>query len=394
MNGDVDTLWEFKNYPLEQSAEIYLGAVYGNYGSALQTGVTITWDIMSGANILHTSSIDLGDVPTTRMDPNGILVQNIDTTWINSGFAINSIGDYTIRTTINAIEEEEVIDNSILDRKIKVTTALMSHDDLDLIDTQIGPRAATDGVNLYEEIGFGTRYFVFNPGSVAYGVQVIFGDSSTLNTEVYVEFYEVPDTVNGINVPEFDNMPTETSLTEGFYDITGEEFNTPVFIPFDESVELEVGKTYLASVRQFEGNEELWVKGTAATDTDNSSYVREKSGGGDYFWFSRATELSVRLGFSETTAINELAKIDLILVVAPNPANNYTVISYELKDSKKVSYTMYDVNGRTIARQELGSQTNGVHKFTVNTGDYESGVYYLILTVGESTVSEKIVVTQ
>lgn len=395
MNGDVDSLWELKNYPLEQSAEIYLGAVYGNYGSELQTGVTVTWDIMSGEGVLSTTSVDLGDVPTTRFDENGTLVQNIDTAWVNSGYTINSIGDYTIRTTINSNEDEEVIENAVLNKTIKVTPDLMSHDDLDLIDTEIGPRHADVGDNfLFEEIGFGTRYFVYNPGSTAYGVQVIFGDSTTPGMEAYIEFYEVPDPVNGINVPEFDNMPTDVALTEAFYVINEEDFNVPVFIPFDDPIELEVGKTYLASVRQFEGDQELWVKGTDATDTDNSSYVREKSGSGDYFWFSRAAELSVRLGFSETTAINEIAKQDLNIAIAPNPATDYTVITYTLKENETVDYKVYDLNGRVIFSKNMGIQPSGNQHININTINYESGVYYLIMSVGESTVSEKIVISR
>ena len=395
MNGDVDSLWEIKNTPLEQTAELYLGAVYGNYGSATQTGVEITWDILSGDNIIHTNMVELGEVPTTRLDADGFIVQNIDTAWVNSGYIIDAIGDYTIRTTINANEEEELIDNSILEKSIKITPDLMSHDDLENIDIQIGPRDADDGEGfLFEEIGFGTRFFVFNPGSVAYGLQVVFGDNTTVGMDVFLEIYEVPDLENGINVPAYDNMPTEVPLNEAEYVVTAEDFGVPVFIPFFEPVDLEVGKTYLAAVRQFEGDDELWVMGTDASDTDNSSYVRERSGAGDYFWFSRTTELAVRLGFSETTAINEAAKLDLNMVVAPNPANDYTNVSYELKEAKKVSYTLYDVNGRTIISEELGSQARGVHKLNINTSGFDAGVYYLIMTVGESTVSEKIVISK
>lgn len=395
MNGDVDNLWELKNYPLEQTSEILLGAVYGNYGSATQTGAEITWDIMSGNDVLHSSTVEIGEVPTTRLDADGFVVQNIDTAWINSGFTLETLGNYTIRTTITANEEEEFVDNALLEKELKVTLAIMSHDDLENIDIQIGPRDADEGEGfLFEEIGFGTRFFVFNPGSEAWGLEVVFGENTSDGMEIFIEFYEVPDLENDINVPGFENMPTEFPLTEAEYVLSGEDIGVPVFIPFFEPVELEVGKTYLAAVRQFEGDEELWVMGTDATDTDNSSYVRERAGSGDYFWFSRATELAVRLGFSETTAINEAAKHDLGLVVAPNPASDYTNVSYELKEAKKVSYKLYDVNGRTIFSEELGSQPNGVHKMSINTSSLDAGVYYLIMTVGDSTVSEKMVISK
>ena len=393
MNGDVDSLWEIKNYPLEQSTEILLGAVYGNYGSAAQTGVSITWDIISGDNVVHTNTVELGEVPTTRTDADGSIVQNIDTAWVQSGYTIDAIGIYTIRTTITAIEEDEVPETNLLDRNIEVTMAVMSHDDLENLDVQLGPRDADDGAGyLYNEVGYGTRYFVFNEGSTAYGLQVVFGGNTTLGAEAVIAFYEV-DENDGLNTGT-DNMPSDVPLTETEFIVTEADTSVSVFIPFFDAIALEVGKTYFAIVLQYDGDEAIWVRGTDNTDTDNSSYVRSLNGDGDPYWFSRTSELAVRLGFSETTAINEVAKLDLNMVVAPNPANDYTNVSYELKEAKKVSYKLYDVNGRTIVSEEFGSQASGVYKLNINTSSYDAGVYYLIMTVGESTVSEKIVISK
>ena len=392
MNGDVANLWELKNTPLEQTAELLLGAVIGNYGSATQTGVVVKWEVMSGDNILHTSTVDIGDFATTRLDDTGSEVQNIDTAWVESGYTLPGLGIYTIRTTITANEEEEVPETSIREKVITVTIAVMSHDDLEDLDMQSGPREMDDDSTVYQEVGYGTRYFVFNEGSMAYGVQVVFGSNSTLGAEAVIEFYEV-DENDGLNAGS-DNMPSDVPLTENEHIITAADTNVAIFIPFLDAIALEVGKTYFACVRQFEGDDEIWVRATANTDTDNSSYIRERGGSEPMVWFSRPDELAVRLGFSETTAINEVAKLDLKMVVAPNPANDFTNVSYELKEAKKVSYTLYDVNGRTIVSEELGSQASGVHKLNINTSSFDTGVYYLIMTVGESTVSEKIVISK
>ena len=393
MNGDVVNLWEFKNYPLEQSGELMLGAVYGNFGSETQTDVTVTWDIMLGDNVIHTSSVNLGDVPTTRLDADGAIIQNIDTAWVESGFAISDIGDYTIRATIAANEDEEVPEDNVLERDIKVTDALMSHDDMDNDDIQYGPRDADEGEGfLFEEVGYGAMFFVVNPGSMAYGLQVVFGDNTTPGSTAFIEFYEV-DPEQGINGPS-ENMPSEFPLTDGEIALTEDEFNVPVFVPFYDPVDLEVGKIYFACVRQFEGDEETWVRATANADTDNSSYVREKGGSGEYFWFSRPGEVAVRLAFSTLDAVNELAKENMKLNVSPNPASSYVNLSYELESSKKVSYSLYDVNGRIIVNEVLGSQSQGSHTARINTSALDAGVYYLIIKVGDDVASEKIIISE
>lgn len=394
MNGDVDNLWEFKNFPLEQSADLYLGAVYGNFGSSNQTDVSIYWEVMDGNEIIHTSSINLGDVTTTKEDPSGAIVQNIDTAWINTGYTIGDVGNFTIRASIQANEEDQDPENNQVDRFIKVTEDVMSHDDLDDLDIQIGPRkAGEDDGFLYEETGFGTRFFVVNPGSMAYGFQVVFGDSTTIGAEAYIEFYEVDETV-GINNATSDNMPGDFAIEENEFVIEASDMGIPVFIAFDEPVELEVGKTYFASVRQFEGDEEIWVMGTDNTDTDNSSYVREKSGSGVYAWFSRATELAVRLGFDFDVAVNEIAKDELVFSLVPNPTSDRATLSYQLTESQMVSYAIYDANGRLIDNQKLGMQNLGVNQINLELSGFEVGIYYVILSVGETVVSEKVIVAQ
>jgi hypothetical protein len=387
MNGDVFDLWEFKNSPIEQADDLTFGVVYGNFGSADQTGASVTWEVMSNGSVLHTSTLDIGDLPTFRL-VNGKILE-YDTLFVESGYTLPAVGTYTIRTTIAANEEEQNPTTNIMERIIQVTHSVMSHDDLDLLNIQTGPRAHPDGG--FREAGFGTYHFVTKEGSKAYGFQVVFGNNTTIGANARFQLYEVGE--DGLNATE-DNMPASSPLAEVEYFVSAADTSVNTFVLFDDPVDLEVGKIYFASVRQFLGNDEVWMMGTDNTDSDNSSWTRDLTGSQVDAWFSDPIELAVRLGFSETTAINEIAKQEINLTLAPNPANDYTVVSYELKDAKKVEYTMYDVNGRVIVRDDLGSQTSGVHRITINTSAYDSGVYYMILTVGESTVSEKIVITR
>ena len=394
MNGDVLNLYEFKNYPLEQSDNILVGAVYANYGSLLQTGVEITWDILSGVDIIHTSVESLGDVPTSREDATGTIVQNIDTAWFETGFTIEELGTYTIRATLTGNEEEEMPENAILEREITVTPDVMSHDDVNLLNGSLGPRDGDDGAGfLFEEVGFGTLFFVVNPGSQAYGVQAVFAELTTPGTLAAIEFYEVPDTDDGINSGG-DNMPSDVPLDENEFEVTEDIMGQSVFIPFLEPVDLEVGKIYMAVIRQFEGDEALYVQGTNDTDTDNSSFLREKGGGGDYVWFSRPIELAVRLGFSETVSINDISKLDIGLTVAPNPFDNFTNVSYSLEESEKVSFKMFDVQGRLVLENNFGNQSSGPHNIKIDGNDLESGIYYLNILVGNSNLTEVLVISK
>ena len=102
----------------------------------------------------------------------------------------------------------------------------------------------------------------------------------------------------------------------------------------------------------------------------------------------------MRLAFDNLDAVNDLEKEKLNLSVFPNPANDYSIVSLELATSETISYTMYDVNGKVVYTNNLGVQPIGMNRLEINTNNYESGIYYLILNVGNTTVSEKIVITK
>jgi hypothetical protein len=392
MNGDVSNLWEFKNIPLEQSSEIYLGAVYGNFGSATQTGVEVVWDILDGETVLHSSSISLGEVPTTRTDASGSIVQNIDTAWVSSGYIIDQIGNYTIRASIEATEEEEVPLDNQLDRGIKITQNVMSHDDMDLLDVGIGPRDSEEGSFLFEEIGFGAIFFIPNPGSQVYGLQVAIDSATSVGGEYFVELHEY-NSAEGPNASA-DNMPSDSPIDEIEFIVEESQLGTSVFVPFLDPSPLSAGTTYMLVVRQFEGDEQLRLRGTQNTDTDNSSWVREISGSGDYAWFSRPTELAVRMGFDVDVSVNEQAKEELKLSVSPNPASDFVSVRYSLDEATPFAYTLYDSKGAVILGEQLGTQPAGEAQFEFDVLGLKEGLYHLIFRAGETVASEKIVISK
>ena len=147
-------------------------------------------------------------------------------------------------------------------------------------------------------------------------------------------------------------------------------------------------------VLQFEGEDELFVRATQNSDTDNSSYIREVSGGGDYVWFSRPDENAVRLALAMPDGVDEIASVKSSLTVSPNPFNESTVIKYTLDNSSTISYRLYDINGRLVNEEKIGNQNAGNHQIEINGSSLDAGVYYFTLRVGNSAVTEKLIVTK
>jgi hypothetical protein len=382
MNNDVLNLWEIKNYPLEQSNDILAGCVYANYGSADQTNVEITFEVLDADNNVLSSTVEaLGTVPSN----------SLDTVYHETGYALADLGNYRVRATISADETEEVPENIMGERAITLTTSVMSYDDLENLDIQNGPRD-NDAGDGFEEGGFGIYLFVESAGSLAHGVQMVFGDNTTPGSDVLIELYEVDPAV-GVNDNNNDNFPVDL-LTSAEFVVTEADYDQEVYVPFDDQIELELDKLYFVSILQFEGDQEVWLRATFNTDTDNSSYVRELSGSGAPTWFSRPDENAMRLALNMTLNVEDISSVKESMTVSPNPFNESTLISYTLDMDKMVSYKLYDINGRLIEDVKLGNQGAGNHQITVEAADLEAGVYYFNLRIGNSAVTEKLVITK
>ena len=244
----------------------------------------------------------------------------------------------------------------------------------------------------FEEGGFGIYMFVETAGSEAHGVQMVFGDNTTPGSDVLIELYEVDPAV-GVNDANNDNFPVDL-LTSAEYVVTEADYDQEVYVPFDDQIELELDKLYFVSILQFEGDQEVWLRATFNTDTDNSSYVRELSGSGNPTWFSRPDENAMRLALNMTLNVEDISSVKESLSVSPNPFNESTMISYTLDADKMVSYKLYDINGRLIEDVKLGNQGAGNHQINVEAADLEVGVYYFNLRIGNSAVTEKLVITK
>jgi hypothetical protein len=78
--------------------------------------------------------------------------------------------------------------------------------------------------------------------------------------------------------------------------------------------------------------------------------------------------------------------------VYPNPFNPSTVISYQLSVGSQASLEIYDISGRLIESPlHLSWREAGYHEVTLEGNDLPSGIYFVRLTAGNYTVTQKIV---
>lgn len=68
---------------------------------------------------------------------------------------------------------------------------------------------------------------------------------------------------------------------------------------------------------------------------------------------------------------------DLLVLISPNPFNNYTVVKFDLAAKSKLSIRLFDILGREVETVFNGIGEAGTHTHSIDASQMSSGVYFL-----------------
>lgn len=80
------------------------------------------------------------------------------------------------------------------------------------------------------------------------------------------------------------------------------------------------------------------------------------------------------------------------LNIYPNPVRNNAQVNVKLDSDASVSYTIYDLSGRMIVNNNLGTYAKGTHTLNINTANLSNGSYIIRVQAGDKSESTKFLV--
>jgi len=92
-----------------------------------------------------------------------------------------------------------------------------------------------------------------------------------------------------------------------------------------------------------------------------------------------------------TEGARPLGPVARFLTASPNPFNPTTRVSFQLEREAHVSLNLYDVAGRHVTRLVEGTLPAGKHESVFEGAQMASGVYMLVLTAGDTHLSQRMV---
>ncbi len=219
----------------------------------------------------------------------------------------------------------------------------------------------------------------FSAGQFVYdymGIKSYVGQSHVDDEEINLQQL---DAVDGNDVCTF--TPVKWVYSEGLYyadayDITPAAkaiYNMgPVGYPL-------YGKTCaLYKKSRGRGTVMTWAFETARIDTyENTKIIFDQT----LTWFKN------NLGIEENNAFD-----GEVIKVYPNPAFNTTTISYNLNEKSDVNIAIFDLSGKKVWENSMGTQTQGQHSIQINRNalNLNDGIYFYSISTGNNAVSGKI----
>ncbi len=76
----------------------------------------------------------------------------------------------------------------------------------------------------------------------------------------------------------------------------------------------------------------------------------------------------------------------------PNPATNNTLIVVKTQQAAAINLTISNMLGQQVYTSQKLANAAGAYQFDVNVSDYNTGVYFYTVTVGDKSVSKKMIV--
>jgi hypothetical protein len=372
---DKTTLYDaYTNIPEGLGRPMYYEASFTNIGALTQTNIKLHGiEVTTGADSV---SLDTALLP-------GQSVTNWTT--YDYFFTPSTIGNYKVSAYLSSDSISFIGRDTFNIKVVPLAGALYSRDYNNY--TSYRWNNVTNGqVNAYTAAN---RFFVAQDAT-SYGINFVVNKETTIGATVKVLIYK------GLNrdiVAESDYYSIKAS------DIpTATGANPPsISLAFASPYQLLKDTIYLVGVQCQGGTDTVKIAtdGTSIPQYTQTSLYFNTATSTWYIWSSsNVSPMMIRLSFDNTIGINELSNNINLFSCMPNPANNSTRISYELKNSENVTILLTDITGRTVMTLNEGSKSAGNHVADVNLTDLTSGTYFYTLKTGNSQATKKMVIVK
>ncbi len=174
-------------------------------------------------------------------------------------------------------------------------------------------------------------------------------------------------------------------------DLNAANGSTFVDLIFDTPQPLDAGTDYIVCLEHFGGGQ-LRTGQNGVSEVQTSFLYFDGPAGLD--WYYTTTTPMIRMNFNPSVGITEADRQNGVGLGQnmPNPADQSTAVTFELKQAGAASLEVRDLSGKLVSSTDLGNRGAGAHRVTINTAELTEGVYFYTLNANGERMSKRMVV--
>lgn len=343
---------KYYRVPLTQVAEVDFSADVVNSGQNELKTTTFSVDVNTGAWMESSASQDV--------------MPNDTVTFTTLPYIPSALGTYSSAYSIIHDSIDDVPSNNLIAAtSFEVTNFTFARDN----NSMNGYTFVNDSTEY--EVG---NYFEVTVPQTVYAVDVVLSDQSEVDSEFSALIYEDTGGDSYIDAMQY--------VTESMIVLSeASMFGNVTTLNLVQPVELEPGKSYYVVVISYDGLLNISTGGL--------------SDGYSYLWNDNQLALQnltpvIRLNFDPSVSLTENELLNNVSVF-PNPSTNDAKVEFNLANASDVTINVTDITGKTVETIKLGNVNAGVSSANLNVANYATGIYNVVITTNETSVTSKLI---
>lgn len=359
--------FQYTIIPLAQARPIEIGAAVFNAGGLANT-YTINFQIRRGAQVVNS-----GQFPSNTINPG-----QSDTTFFETGYTPDQVGDYVIElTAVSSSGQEANPANNTLSTNLRIDQNIFSG-----MGPVVGQTTFHGTAAPFREFEVGSTFSIVAPATL-YGVQVAFGSNTQVGNEALFRVYELGAAFTPISQPYF-------------YQVTSADLSTGTSLNYRNipipPVELEADKLYVL-VGGNADNGRITFQASQNADPQEVFLYGPFGQGGAVNWFFTLVRPAINMNFDQSLSIGDVNLSNINLNVYPNPTSDLLRVSMNIEKPSQLQINLFDVNGKLVYTESQKDQ-QGVLVRNIDLQHLNAGLYNLQVVSGNNVNSRKISVVK
>lgn len=91
------------------------------------------------------------------------------------------------------------------------------------------------------------------------------------------------------------------------------------------------------------------------------------------------------------TAVFENFEISTDLRIYPNPASNYSILSFTLQDKAQANASIYNHLGQLVTTIDFGQLPTGTSQQTLDLSTFPKGIYHVQVQINDSSITQTLI---